>query len=142
MLAAGLERAQVLAQETLSSFPTTPGRRWRGQRPWPTSISVRRGPGTSYAVVDVLRAGQSVRISNCNGGWCRVNHGGPSGWVSQNFLSRTGSGGGDSGAIRRRACFYDDIRFRGRSFCVGVGDVAGISAPGTTASPRSASAAQ
>jgi hypothetical protein len=111
----------ALAQETFVIVPDNPGGgSGAGNAVATSNVNVRRGPGTSYAVVDVLRSGQSVRISNCNGGWCWVNHGGPSGWVSQNFLTRTGGGGGDN--ARRRACFYDDIRFRGRSFCVGVGD--------------------
>lgn len=124
LLAAGLGALpQAFAQETFVIVPDNPGGgSGAGNAVATSNVNVRRGPGTSYAVVDVLRAGQSVRISNCSGNWCWVNHGGPSGWVSQNFLSRTGGGGGDGSNARRRACFYDDIRFRGRSFCVGAGD--------------------
>lgn len=116
---------QASAQETFVIVPDNPGGgSGVGNAVATANVNVRRGPGTSYAVVDVLRSGQSVRVSNCTGGWCWVNHGGPSGWVSQNFLSRTG-GGGDSGggsAIGRGACFYENVRFRGRSFCVRPGD--------------------
>lgn len=125
LLAAGLGAlSQAFAQETFVIVPDNPGGgSGVGNAVATSNVNVRRGPGTSYAVVDVLRSGQSVRISNCTGGWCWVNHGGPSGWVSQNFLSRTGGGGGGDGSTaRRRACFYDDIRFRGRSFCAGAGD--------------------
>ena len=97
LLAAGLGTlTQTLAQETFVIVPDNPGGgSGVGNAVATSNVNVRRGPGTSYAVVDVLRSGQSVRISNCTGGWCWVNHGGPSGWVSQNFLSRTGGGGGD-----------------------------------------------
>lgn len=124
LLAAGLGTlTQTLAQETFVIVPDNPGGgSGVGNAVATSNVNVRRGPGTSYAVVDVLRSGQSVRISNCTGGWCWVNHGGPSGWVSQNFLSRTGGGGGDGPIAGRRACFFDDIRFRGRSFCAGAGD--------------------
>ena len=126
VLAAGLgATSQVFAQETFVIVPDNPGGgSGVGNAVATASVNVRRGPGTSYAVVDVLRNGQSVRVSNCNGGWCWINHGGPSGWVSQNFLSRAGGGGGGGDTInpRRRACFYDDVRFRGRSFCAGPGD--------------------
>lgn len=84
-----------------------------------TSVNVRSGPGTSYPVVDVLRAGQSVRISRCTGGWCSIDQRGPSGWVSQRYLAETGGGGGGA---RGEAYFYDDTRFRGRSFCARPGD--------------------
>jgi hypothetical protein len=105
-----------------------------------TSVNVRAGPGTSYPVVDVLRAGHAVRISRCTGGWCAIDQRGPSGWVSQNFLAETGRPGG-GGAARREVCFYEDTRFRGRSFCARPGDtdrnlgawnnrIASISVPG------------
>jgi uncharacterized protein YraI len=50
------------------------------------SVNVRTGPGTSYGIVDVLRPGESVDITDRDGGWCRVDKAGPNGWVSCNYL--------------------------------------------------------
>ncbi len=58
-------------------------------------VNVRSGPGTSYSVVDQLYAGENVDVRACQGGWCRITHSGPDGWVSANYLTR----GGD---------YYDD----------------------------------
>lgn len=85
-----------------------------------TNVNVRSGPGTNHPVVDVLRAGQSVRISRCTGGWCAIDQRGPSGWVSQRYLAEVGRPGG--GISRREACFYEDRNFGGRSFCAQPGD--------------------
>lgn len=62
------------------------------------NVNVRSGPGTGYAVVDVLRRGERVDVEYCRGNWCFVEKRGPDGWVSANYL-RTGrghSGGGYS----------------------------------------------
>lgn len=89
-----------------------------------SGLNVRSGPGTRYAIIDVLSRGDAVRIESCSGGWCWINHRGPSGWVSENHLSRTGGGGGDGSTVRprREACFYDQPFFRGRSFCALPGE--------------------
>lgn len=60
------------------------------------SVNVRSGPGTGYAVVDTLRAGQRVEVDRCTGGWCFVEKSGPDGWVSARYLSDTGSGSGST----------------------------------------------
>jgi uncharacterized protein YraI len=52
------------------------------------SVNVRQGPGTGYRVVDQLRSGESVDVRGCTGGWCRVEHSGPDGWVSSSYLTR------------------------------------------------------
>lgn len=56
------------------------------------SVNVRSGPGTNYAVVDTLRAGQQVDVDRCSGGWCFVEKAGPDGWVSARYLSDAGGG--------------------------------------------------
>ena len=98
-----------------------PGSGGGGNAVTTSNLNVRSGPGTRYGVIDVLNRGDSVRINSCSGGWCWINHRGPSGWVSENHLSRTGGGGGGGGGNavrpRREACFYDQPFFRGRSFC-------------------------
>lgn len=51
-----------------------------------STVNVRSGAGTGYAVVDVLRRGESVDVDYCRGSWCFVNKSGPDGWVSANYL--------------------------------------------------------
>jgi len=59
-----------------------------------TSVNVRSGPGTSFGVVDTLRAGQTVEVLGCRSGWCYVEKSGPDGYVSSSYLRRGGGGGG------------------------------------------------
>lgn len=116
--------AAALAQETFVIVPDNPGGGGggRGNAVATSTVNVRSGPSTRYAVVDVLRTGDNVRISRCTAGWCFIDHRGPSGWVSQNFLRETGGRPPAAGGGGRQACFYDDTRFRGRSFCARPGD--------------------
>lgn len=51
-----------------------------------STVNVRSGAGTGYAVVDVLRRGEAVDVDYCRGSWCYVNKSGPDGWVSANYL--------------------------------------------------------
>jgi SH3-like domain-containing protein len=121
-LAIALLAIPAVAQDIapLVMVPDGPGG-VRGDAVAITGVNVRTGPGTRYPVVDVLGAGQSVRISRCTGGWCFVDQRGPSGWVSQRYLRETSRPGG-GGGVRSEACFYEDTRFRGRSFCARSGD--------------------
>lgn len=53
-----------------------------------SAVNVRTGPGTSYGIVDQLTAGEVVEITECSpNGWCFVEHSGPDGWVSANYLT-------------------------------------------------------
>jgi uncharacterized protein YraI len=111
------------AQETFVIVPDNPGFIGIGggeDAVATTNLNVRSGPGTSYPVIDVLRSGQSVILTSCSGGWCSLSHSGPSGWASERYLRRTVRS--DIVRPRREACFYDDTRFRGRSFCGVPGD--------------------
>jgi len=115
------------------------------------SVNVRSGPGTGYAVVDTLRAGESVDIDRCvSSGWCFVRKDGPDGWVSARYLSNDGSSSvrapqpdvslsfsiegfsfsfGDGsfsiGTSRpsstARVCFYEDVNYGGDRFCLRPG---------------------
>ena len=52
-----------------------------------SAVNVRTGPGTGYAKVDQLTAGEIVEITECAPvGWCFVQHDGPDGWVSGSYL--------------------------------------------------------
>ena len=53
-----------------------------------TELNVRSGPGTGFAIVDVLEDGEQVTMSECQtSGWCYVTHDGPDGWVSASYLA-------------------------------------------------------
>jgi uncharacterized protein YraI len=55
-----------------------------------TTVNVRAGAGSSYPVVDVLRAGEQVDVDYCRGAWCAVQKRGVDGWVNANYLSTGG----------------------------------------------------
>jgi uncharacterized protein YraI len=52
-----------------------------------STVNVRSGAGTGYAVVDVLRRGERVEVEYCRGSWCFVQKSGPDGWVSASYLT-------------------------------------------------------
>lgn len=52
------------------------------------ALNVRAQPGTNHVVVDVLRPGERVTVSHCHSNWCFIQHRGPDGWVSANYLTR------------------------------------------------------
>jgi len=114
------------AQQTFVVVPDAPGGTggggggFGGSAVTNSNLNVRSGPGTSYPVLDVLIRGDGVRINTCNNGWCWINHNGPSGWVSEAHLTRTG--GNLVARPLREACFFEQPHFRGRSFCASPGD--------------------
>lgn len=55
-----------------------------------TNVNVRSGPGQQNGVVDVLQAGTRVDAQCNNGGWCQVNYGRTSGWVSAAYVAFDG----------------------------------------------------
>ncbi len=55
-----------------------------------SAVNVRTGPGVSYNKVDTLFAGENVMVRECQSGWCYVDHAGPDGWVSANYLAQRG----------------------------------------------------
>lgn len=50
-------------------------------------VNVRTGPSTQYAKVDTLFKGENVDVKQCQSGWCYIQHSGPDGWVSANYLA-------------------------------------------------------
>ena len=52
-----------------------------------SAVNVRTGPGTGYAAIDQLYAGEHVDVQRTAGGWCYVDKSGPDGWVSCAYLS-------------------------------------------------------
>jgi len=69
-----------------------------------STVNVRSGPGTGYAVVGVLRPGQRVDIDYCRGSWCVIQQRGPDGWVNANYLNADRYRGRD----RYDDDYYDD----------------------------------
>ena len=64
-----------------------------------SAVNVRTGPSTSFNKIDTLHQGENVSVLECQAGWCYVDHDGPDGWVSGNYLvAPTASGGTGSGA--------------------------------------------
>lgn len=58
-----------------------------------SAVNVRTGPGTSFGIVDQLTAGEVVQITECSpNNWCFIEHSGPDGWVSANYLTATSAG--------------------------------------------------
>ncbi|HEY4201905.1 MAG TPA: SH3 domain-containing protein [Devosiaceae bacterium] len=106
-----------------------------------SNVNMRQGPGTNYAVAQVLRSGESVNIVRCTGNWCLVQFRGNRGWISSSLLREGGAGpigrpsgpninlniniGGGRpgvGTPANRACFYSNVNFRGSSFCALPGE--------------------
>lgn len=55
------------------------------------SLNVRTNPGTQHRVVDTLYPGERVTVTECYSNWCYIQHRGPDGWVSANYLTRASS---------------------------------------------------
>jgi uncharacterized protein YraI len=50
------------------------------------NANVRSGPGTEYAVVDVLEKGEYVIVKDCGANWCLIGHIGNDGYVSRSLI--------------------------------------------------------
>lgn len=109
-----------------------------------SAVNVRTGPGVSFNKIDTLFSGESVDVTQCQDGWCYVEHSGPDGWVSGNYLiavDSNGSGATDdvaaaaaigifatilgvavSNAITPpNICFFSGINYTGTNLCVNAG---------------------
>jgi uncharacterized protein YraI len=62
-------------------------------------VNLRSGPGTSYAILDVLTKGTVVTVVDPTpqNNFYKVDHQGTVGWSSGNYLEAPGGGGGDPG---------------------------------------------
>jgi len=49
-------------------------------------LHLRAGPGPNYGIVAVMPGGSTVQAWNCDGGWCRVNYRGQTGFASERYL--------------------------------------------------------
>ena len=50
------------------------------------SLNMRKGPGTSYAVVKSLKKGAKVTITGTSGSWYKIKHSGSTGYVSKSYI--------------------------------------------------------
>ncbi|WP_375451531.1 SH3 domain-containing protein [uncultured Devosia sp.] len=55
-----------------------------------SNVNVRSGPGTNFAVVDMVQSGTPVDVQRCEGAFCYVQKPGPDGWISASYLSAQG----------------------------------------------------
>lgn len=109
-------------------------------------VNVRTGPGVNYNRVDTLTQNEQVNVTECRGNWCYIEHEGPDGWVSGNYLNQnvqvvqptqqpnvsvTVGGPNFSVTIGNRqpkpvpvlpkVCFFNGPNFTGNSACVNAG---------------------
>ena len=100
------------------------------------AVNVRTGPSTSFGKVDTLFSGEQVQIGECQGGWCYIEHDGPDGWVSANFLQPAGGSSGGSGS----GSSGDDCHFNwvvGKGFTVECnGNSVTLPGPGNLPQPK------
>ncbi|WP_102960408.1 SH3 domain-containing protein [Mangrovicella endophytica] len=59
-----------------------------------TNVNLRAGPSTAYPPVNVVGAGDRVRVFGClsNRSWCDVSYDGQRGWMSSNYLAYSDRG--------------------------------------------------
>jgi uncharacterized protein YraI len=88
------------------------------------AVNVRTGPGTGYAKVGTLAAGEIVDVKQCQGSWCFVDRAsGTDGWASKNYLAPyEGNGGGNGGDTDIPFNFGMSVGPGGPSFSFGIGD--------------------
>lgn len=85
-----------------------------------TALNVRSGPGASYSVVDTLTPGEQVEVNECAAnGWCYIEHTGPDGWVSSNYLEPVSGGSSGSGSD---CSFSFTMTSSGPSLTISCGD--------------------
>jgi len=77
--------AAIVMMSSAAAIAAVPG--------WATgAVNVRIAPGTHNPRVDRLVPGEWVEIVECQAGWCYIQHQGPDGWVSANYLAKREAG--------------------------------------------------
>ena len=104
------------------------------------ALNVRTGPGTSFNVVDTLLPGEQVEVTECvSNGWCRIDHVGPDGWVSSNYLTPISAGSGaapaPSGSTDPDCSFGITVGPGGPAFSISCGDAPPPAVPPAPAPP-------
>jgi uncharacterized protein YgiM (DUF1202 family) len=52
-----------------------------------SSVNLRGGPGTNYALVRLIHAGSSVEVKECKDGWCQVVFEGANGYIIESSIA-------------------------------------------------------
>lgn len=68
-----------------------------------SALTVRSGPGSSFAAIDYLANGTAVTVTRTSGGWSEISGGG---WVSSDWLSTSGGIGGPGGDVGGGGGYY------------------------------------
>ena len=95
------------------------------------AVNLREGPGISYRVLDTLKAGTVVEVTDrSNGSWYAVSYHGQSGYMSAGYLSMTAGSNEATVVSYGSSSSYED----GYGVIVldGTGSTGGNSAPSTT----------
>jgi len=87
-----------------------------------SAVNVRTGPNVSYTKVDTLHKGEAVNVVQCKSGWCYVEHSGPDGWVSGNYLAAPSGGGGGGGSSKPPVNFGMTFGPGGPTFSFSIGN--------------------
>jgi len=66
-----------------------------------TSLNLRTGPGTTYAVLTSMPKGTIVKVEAESAGWYKVTWGSHTGWCTGDYLTPYATGGGVADAIER-----------------------------------------
>ncbi len=66
-----------------------------------TSLNLRTGPGTTYAVLTSMPKGTIVNVEAESAGWYKVTWGSHTGWCTGDYLTPYAAGGGVADAIER-----------------------------------------
>jgi SH3-like domain-containing protein len=56
------------------------------------NVNVRSGPGTNFAVVDVVARGTIVDVQRCQASFCYISKSGLNGWVASSYLTSANGG--------------------------------------------------
>ncbi|MGL5641936.1 MAG: SH3 domain-containing protein [Paraclostridium sp.] len=59
-------------------------------------VNFRKGPGTSYSVINSLSRGTKVEFISESNGWSKINYNGTIGYMSSSYLGNIDSNGGDN----------------------------------------------
>ena len=95
------------------------------------AVNLREGPGISYRVLDTLKAGTVVEVTDrSNGSWYAVSYHGQSGYMSAGYLSMTANSSQATVVSYSSSSSYED----GYGVIVldGYGSTSGNSAPAST----------
>lgn len=79
--------AVIIATSFAGSLGAKPGTTWAASTRSTDFVNLRDGPGTKYRVIQVIPAGESLKITGSyRNGYYPVRYDGAKGWVAENYL--------------------------------------------------------